>query len=551
MNLKEYTDSRMLAYTGGMERTSPSEENRLTLISDAEAVRQKKHQEYRIHWGGDSDELLNFYSKYSLIDSNQEPIYGRNKRSCFWCVSSTEEDIERVCAGIARDIQTTMAGLIGKPASYGVGPTPKSSVLKTRTAEKKDDLDLDGILEECGFWSIYSNEQVPLTLVDGYGCYKVSWDLAVSDRPYVSYYDWESVIFASRAGKIAAVMFLDWYKYEEKTSRKFLVTEFRCIRSRRDEEGLLHRDLIIEKRVWKTSGDSDERSVTMCSKDEAPNLFDEHMDMEIPDFDSLLATPCVFYGSQKEGEPGKSIFTGKIDQFDAIDQTMSQLVNAIRKSGLIEYFNTDFLDRDKDTQMPRMPHIFDRKYVSYAGGRDANGGMTSSEPVQVTQPKLDVGQYISSLNSQIGYAISGILSPATMGIGVAAAATQESQREKEKITIATRGHLIDRETAMLKSLFSDLLCADEYLRTGEITTRKYDISIKFGEFADNTFEQKSSVLVQALGSGAMSPEMYLDKLYGDSLSDEDYDHELEFLKQAAEKPEEEDEDVPGLQELVG
>lgn len=534
MTLKEYMRTRMFAYTGGISQGgSPDEVSRLTLIGNEDAIKDAKLREYGVWWRGDGDELLNFYSKETLVEFATEPFYWRNKRSYFYSISSTEDDVKRTHSGQPYNIVTTLVGLVGKP-TVSMEAMPKTSIYSRMTAGSQDNT-LADILDGCGFWDIYSNEQMPMTLVEGWGCYKISWDLRFSDHPFITYYTAQNVDFSYRAGKITGIMFRDWYVGEDGRKR-YLVTEFRYLTPRRDENGFMTRDLTIETEAWQATGGgqtTNDAVITKVSLDDIPELRGVEGKVVIRDFDSLLAAPCVFYKDAKDTSlPGKSIYSTKIELFDDLDQALSQQSNAVRRSTPEELFNSDFLERDPHTHLPKQPKVYDRKFISYSGGRDSNGAVNTSEPVQVTQPNINFSQYGEAAVQILSQILAGIMSPATMGIGVAAAATQESQREKEKITVTTRNHIIEREGDILRTLFSDVLCCEEYLRTGKITQRKHDVTIKFSEFADNTFEEKSAVLADALAGGSMSPEMFMDKLYGDTLSDEDYRAELEFLKQS-------------------
>jgi hypothetical protein len=80
----------------------------------------------------------------------------------------------------------------------------------------------------------------------------------------------------------------------------------------------------------------------------------------------------------------------------------------------------------------------------------------------------------------------------------------------------------------------------------EITVRDYDISVKFSEFADDSFETKLEKLGAAFDSETISEEMYMQKLYGNSLSKADYDKELKWLKEHHTKPRDE-----GMQGMAG
>ena len=522
MTLMEYMREKALGYEGGLTKGgSPDEVSRLTFIGNEQAVRDHKLREYDIWYRGDGDELLNLYNKSNMIDLGLEPWYWKNVSSYFWSISSTEDDIKRTHSGQPRNIVDTLCGLVGTPRA-ALGNLPRSKVATSNDT-------LTGILESCGFWDTYSQEQVPLTLVEGWGCWKVSWDLALLDHPFASYYSAQNVDFIYRAGKISGIVFRDWYVGKDPATR-YLVTEFRCLKPRRRDDGSLTRDLVIETQAWTAAGE-DDAMIAPAKFADVPELANTEAVVTITDFDSLLAAPCIFWRDAKDRTMGgRSIFSNKIELFDDLDQELSQKANSVRRSTPEELFNTDFLQRDPTTGLPIMPKVYDRKYVSFSGGRDANGASNSQEPVQVTQPNLNISQYSEAAIATLSQILSGIMSPATMGIGVATQATQESQREKEKVTISTVGHIEECETSILKKVFSDMLCAEEYLQTGKIGTKAYDVTVQFGEFADKSFEDKERVLGDALANGAISPEMYMKKMYGDTLSEKEWNDELDYLK---------------------
>ena len=155
----------------------------------------------------------------------------------------------------------------------------------------------------------------------------------------------------------------------------------------------------------------------------------------------------------------------------------------------------------------------------------------TSEPVTVTQPNLDFAKYSTEAIQVLLQIMNGIISPATLGVDIAKKDNAEAQREKEKVTIFTRNMVTSCEQKILKKLFNELLCAKELMDTGVITTKDYTISITFTEFADDSYENKITVLGDQLSKGNISYEMYLSKLYGGKLSDAEYERELNFLKE--------------------
>ena len=511
MQIKEYLRRKILGMLGLAKYEGKTVEERLTFINDAENLVRSRICEYNIWYGGDGDELLNYYTHEQMLNYNFEPWYSRNKRNYFWSISSTESDIKRTHSGQPRNIVDTLVGITKFPT------------IKCTKDENIENL-LAQILKDCKLKTVYKDEQLPLTLVEGWGCYKINWNMDVSDYPYAEYYRADHVDFIYKAGRIIGVIFKDYYTNGE--NKKYLLTETRTIKY---DNTAKQRYLEITRELFKTMEDE---LMPLESFDEVPELAELEKSYRIDNFNKLLAVPCIFYKDTSGiGAYGRSIFTGKVDLFDDLDQCLSQNSNAIRRSTVTEYYNSDYLERDEDTGMPKQPKAYDRKYVVYKGQVDANGASTSKDPVQVTQPQINFTQYTENAIQILVQICNGILSPATLGIDLAKKDNAMAQREKEKVTIFTRNGIIESETEILKDLCEQLLIAYNFMHAGKWSVQEYSISIKFSEFADESYENKLKILSQAYDGENISDEMYMEKLYGDTLSDEEYEKELAWLKE--------------------
>lgn len=489
---------------------------RTMFLNDAERLARTRIREYNIWYEGDGDALLNYYTKGTMIDFQIEPIYSRNKRSYFWSISATENDVKRTHSGQARNIVDTMVNIVKFPQIKGGTISDENN---------KVNENLKKILKKSELKRIYKNKQMPLTLVEGWGCYKINWDMDVSEYPYPVYYRAEQVEFIKRAGQIVGIIFKDYYTTEN--GKNYMLIETRRTKHVEEEDVNV---LVIEKELYRA--DESGEYLNKAEFSEVPELIDVNEYIEIGPTDMLLAVPSIFFEDTSPlGLYGRSIFTGKIDLFDDLDQVLSQSANTVRRSTAIEYFNTDFLERDAKTGMPVQPKAYDRKYIMFKGGKNAEGGSTASDPVQVAQPQLNISQYSIEAQSILLQIINGIMSPATLGIDIAKKDNAEAQREKEKVTIFTRNTIVDAETDILKSLCSQLLCAYEFMNTGKITVQEYDISVIFSEFADDSFENKLEALGKAYDNGIISEEMYMRKLYGDTLTSSEKEAELKWLKE--------------------
>lgn len=515
MTIIEYIKKKIMGIVGLKRDTGTDDVDRLTFINDEERLVRSRLKEYNIWYEGDGDELLNYYTNESMIGYNEEPFYSRNKKEYFWSRSATESDVKRTHSGLPRIIVDTLTMIIR---------FPQISVMVLEDSRGVVGRNLESIIKANELSKIY-NKQLALTLVEGWGCYKINWDMEVSEYPIVEYYRAENVDYIYKYGMIVGVIFKDYYTGEK--NRKYLLTE-----TRRLSKG----NLIIERELF-TIG-ANQEYIKEEDFGNVPELKDIDKYIEIENLGMLWAVPSVLFENLLEGKGGygRSIFTGKSDLFDDLDQALSQAANSVRKSTVVEYFNSDFLERDRNTGLPKQPHSYDRKYSVYQGQRDGNGGSTSSAPVQTTQPTINFEQYSEQAMAITTQIIQGIMSPATLGISISKKDNAQAQREKEKITIFTRNGIIDEETRILKKLCSELLCAYEFMKTGYVTCKEYDISVKFSEFANDSYENKLKILTSAYDSSSISDDMFMKKLYGDTLSKEEYDKELEWLKEHHTQP---------------
>lgn len=519
MQLKEYIQKKVIKMLGLIRYEGSNESERLTLVNDRERINQMKVREYNVWYEGDDDELLNFYTKNNLLDFNYEPYYNRNKLNYFWAISSTENDIKRTHSGHPRNIVDTLVNVVGEGMIDAAGETTNSV--------------LDTIIEDNDFHTLVNQEQLPYTLVEGWGAFKINWDLGLSDTPIILYYKANDVDFVMTSNRVVGIIFKDYFI--NKDAKRFLITETRYIG--RDEKAVKGRSLYIEKELFELSGDND--ILKKVRFKDYPEFEHIKSRIRVKDYDKLLAVPSIIFKNKKNSfgdMPGKSIFCGKISFFDDIDQAWSQLSNTTRKSTPVEYIDVNYLERDKKTGVPIMPKAYDRKYTKLVGARNSDGE-TRSDPVQVTQPELKLNEFLGETTQLLQNSIAGILSPATLGIDVGRRDNADAQREKEKVTIFTRNAIIKKESRILKAVLEQAMHAYELMHTNQITIMDYEISVKFSEFADDSFDSKLAVLGEAFGKGVLSPEMLVDRLYAnEELSDEERQREIDYIKENSKDP---------------
>ena len=521
MTILERMRARVRGIAGSVLKTKRPDDDRTTFINDNEKLGRMKLKEYDVWYDGDGDELLNFYTRENYIGFNYEPFYMRNKKNYFWAISSTEAQIKRTHSGQPRNIVDTLVNIMPFPL-ISAGENTKN---------------LQAVVKESGLEQVYKDEQLPLTLVEGWGCWKINWDKDVSDYPSVEYVSAENVDFIYKNGKIIGIVFKNYYTSDKK---RYLLLETRSIEwkpnSAADAEGSEgERVLVITNELYElptnTAAGDDDTLLKKVDLKTVPELDSVEERIEIGPLDKLFAVPCVLLGNtRRQWGYGRSIFTGKIDLFDDLDQALSQSSNAVRLSTPIEYIDEEYLERDKNG-LPKKPKAYDRKYIMMKGQKNGDG-VSTGQPVQITQPSIEFSRYSDHAVQILLQILNGILSPATLGIDIAKKDNAAAQREKEKVTIFTRNALIKGEERILRSLMEQMLMAKEFMDTGAVSVHTYDISVKFNEFADDSFENKLEALGKAYDMEEISTDMYLNKLYGDTLSEEERAEEKKFLESA-------------------
>ena len=241
---------------------------------------------------------------------------------------------------------------------------------------------------------------------------------------------------------------------------------------------------------------------------------------------------------------GQSIFKNKIDVMDIIDETISQLGDSVRSSRTMTYLPPNMIPRDPQTGRLVEPNKFLGTFI--IGSKDSESGKA-----QIEKAKVNADEYNSTLELLTSKALDGIISPATMGLELGKNNSAESVREKEKITESTRSRIIEAITPELERFYQvvDLLLTyviDQEGRTAvtELSTNENvillgdnpplrdDIKVFFPDYFDDKVFTNIASLAQAYSLNAISPEMFVELMYGDSFTEEEKAAEVLRLQQA-------------------
>ena len=150
---------------------------------------------------------------------------------------------------------------------------------------------------------------------------------------------------------------------------------------------------------------------------------------------------------------------------------------------------------------------FDNKFITPEGTMSEN----NKNQIEIKQAQIPTENYLQSYITFLDLCLHGIVSPSTLGIDTKKLDNAESQREKEKTTLYTRGLIIDTLAEF-------------------IPPKDIDISLKFGEYSNPSFEAQVETVGKGRQRGIMSIEASVEELYGDSKDDKWKSEEIARLK---------------------
>lgn len=355
----------------------------------------------------------------------------------------------------------------------------------------------EDIAKDCDFTGLLG-DAISGALASSDGAFKISID-PNNPYPVVAFYEADSVEFVTKGRKVTAVKFYTPFQKENKEYR--LEEEYGI--------GYVHYRLFSE----------DGKQVEMSEVEEVAGLKDTTFNG-----DFMMAVPLVIFRSGKWPGRGKALFDSKTDALDALDEVISQWLDAIRMGRVKRYIPEDMVPRDTETGKLLEPNAFDNDFIAI-GSMKTEG---AQDKIDVSQPQISYEAYVNSYASFMDLVLQGIMSPATLGIDLKKTDNAEAQREKEKVTLHVRGKIVDALNDALPLLIERIMMTND-LMYGP-AAKEYEVSVKFGEYASPDFGTTVETVVKAKQGGVMSIEQSVEELYGDTWTREDKDAEIARLK---------------------
>lgn len=340
---------------------------------------------------------------------------------------------------------------------------------------------------------------ITTTLVSGDGAFKLSIDTEISKYPIIEFFDGDKVEYITQRGRLKEIKF---YTFYTKNNRQYKLSETYG-------KGYINYNLY----------DSNGNEVSLNTLDETRELGNATYKG-----DFIMAIPLMFFKSPKFEGRGKSIFDNKSDAFDALDEVISQWIDAIRDGRVQKYIPEDLVPKDSNGNLMK-PNPFDNRFLKVGSSLAED----SKNEIDMKQANINYEAYVESYSNAIDMCLQGIISPSTLGIDLKKTDNAEAQREKEKTTLYTRGKLVDILTEVIPELVNIILKTNDVLNKKNVG--EYEVSIVFGEYASPSFDSVVETVGKAKTYGVMSIEQCIEEMYGDTWTDEEKEEEIQRIKE--------------------
>lgn len=256
------------------------------------------------------------------------------------------------------------------------------------------------------------------------------------------------------------------------------------------------------------------------------NSVPELADLEPVSFngDFVMAVPFCVYDSPKFKGRGKAIYESKLDDFDALDEVISQWWDAIRAGRVKKYIPDNLIPTNPNNGAKMLPNDFGSEYIVTESDNREN----AVNKIEMIQPDIKYDAFLASYTAALDMCLQGIMSPATLGIDVGKMASADAQREKKDITGFTRNTI----TGVLEKTLPELV--KTILMTYDTMQRRnpgvYKPTIGFGEYGAPSFDSRVETIGRASAANTMSIETQVDELWGNSKDDDWKKEEVAKIK---------------------
>ncbi|MCM1467867.1 MAG: hypothetical protein NC086_06930 [Alistipes sp.] len=439
---------------------------------------QQNIQKNKVWYQGEPAELEQFFKNTAFWDCD---------RTRFWAATPNGK-IRKIHSGVVSMVIDRYKDIVMSDFNGVSFPDKDISMEKLWTA-----------IEEYNRFTEIMEEAIQQALAVGDGAFKISTD-PLMEYPVISFYEMENVAFDYLYGRLNKIKFYTDYS---KNGKSYRLEE--CY-------GIGY----VKYKLYDDQG----RECKMEMLEETKEL----QDMSFKG-DYIMGVPFRIFKSNKWKGRGKALFDTKSDVLDALDEVISQWLDAVRLGRIKRYIPQELIPRNAETGELLPANPFDNDFMAIEGSMKEN----ANQKIDISQPSIAYEAYLSSYTNFLDMVLQGIMSPSTLGIDLKKTDNAESQREKEKITLHVRGKIISALNEAVPEVIKVTLAT--YGQAAGKIYEQCEPVLNFGEYASPDFDSTIETVAKARSAGTMSIEKSVEEMYGDSMSEEEKAEEVIRIKE--------------------
>lgn len=431
----------------------------------------------KIWYRGEANELHQLYKQVNENIENNDNFWGSTP--------SKNSTMRKIHTGLPAMIVDTLAN---------ISTDDLDNIEVEKRQEEWNNIDKENKIKEL------SREAVTKVLWAGDGAFKWSVDTDISKYPIIEFYGADRVEFEYERGRLIAIIF---------KTRKLIRSKKYELRERYDKKGITY-SLV----------DEDKKLLDITSFDE----LERYHEPVINNAEFMMALPFMLRKSDKFEGRGKSIFDGKLGNFDAFDEIWSNWMLAVRKGQIKTYIPDCYVPRDPKTGMVLRGNDFDSDYVV---GSDMSENAKNT--IMTTQGQIQYEALLNSYTTALDQCLQGLISPSTLGIDTKKLDNAEAQREKEKTTLYRRNQIVEVLEETLKEIVNITFKVLDNMN--KKMPEDTEATITFGGYANPSFEAQVETVAKASAGSIMSVEAQVEELWGDTKDEKWKTEEIKRIKE--------------------
>lgn len=240
---------------------------------------------------------------------------------------------------------------------------------------------------------------------------------------------------------------------------------------------------------------------------------------------------------------GASDYSSK-DNFDGLDEIVTQIVNEIRDNKTLRFWDERYIDRSGNGNFKNI-NKYITNYVTYRGSDDQN-----ATPVKEVQFQDKTEQHIRKYKTLVELACSDCkISPITLGLSgdIGLASSDETLKERSAISRETANKKKLLWTSYLEKVLPEIMKLAKYMTTlnnypnnstslawkkllNDIDIDAIDFVVDITPYDVKSIEDKIALWSQAKASGLTSTENAIMQIYGDTKTKDEIDLEVNRIK---------------------